>query len=63
MIAFVLEVITFSIFLVSIVKLLGSISTKIGLHLCHKIADVVATYEKGVVIISPSFISRASRAI
>ena len=51
-----------SIFSASIVKLSGSISTNTGLQRCHKMLLVVATYENGVVIISPSFISSAANA-
>ena len=61
-IAFVFGVIAFSILSGSIVKLSASISTNTGVHLSHNMEETVATYENGVVIISPSSISRAFSA-
>src|SRR5690349_20462462 len=51
-IALVFSVMAASIFAASIVKVLLSISTNIGVHCSHTMEEVVATYEKGVVIIS-----------
>ena len=51
--AVVFDVIAASIFVSSIVKNSGFISIKIGLQFSQTIEDVVATYENGVVIISP----------
>ncbi|MNL61209.1 hypothetical protein D3C87_1851020 [compost metagenome] len=42
-----------SILVTSIFKLFSSISTKTGVHPSQTIVEVVATKEKGVVIISP----------
>jgi transaldolase len=61
-IADVFSVIESSIRLGSIVRVSGSISTNIGLQFSQTMLEVVATYEKGVVIISP-FKSRALIAI
>src|SRR5690554_5037243 len=58
----VFGVIAASILEASILRLLGSISTNIGLQPSHTILLVVATNEKGVVIISP-FKSNALIAI
>src|SRR5690242_7371649 len=62
MIALVAGVIAASILEASMQNVSGSISTNIGVQRSHKIAVVVATYEKGVVIISPSVISSARSA-
>ena len=61
-IALVFLVMAASILSASIQKVSALMSTKTGLNFSQRIAEVVATYENGVVIISPSEISKALMA-